>query len=61
MEVYNHPEVYALNKRILELAGKADELETAKDKLGEELYRVEQSYYEAKDELRQLVKKLSAE
>lgn len=60
MEMYNHPEVYALNNQILELAGKADELEQAKDKLGEELYLVEQHYYKAKDELRQLVKKLSA-
>lgn len=61
MEVYNHPGVYALNKRILELAGKVDELETAKNKLGEELYLVEQSYYKAKADFRQLVKKLSVE
>lgn len=61
METYNHPEVYALNKRILELAGKVDELETAKNKLGEELYLVEQSYYKAKADFRQLVKKLSVE
>jgi DNA gyrase/topoisomerase IV subunit A len=56
MEIHNHPEIYALNQKIFELASEADELERAKTKLEEELFWKEQAYESAKDELRQLMR-----
>lgn len=58
MEMYNHPEIYALNQKIFKLAMEADDLERAKTKLEEELFWKEQAYESAKDELRQLVRTL---